>query len=193
MTHNTILQIDSSMRATGSLSRQVGQMVSHKLLQENPSLIINYRDVAQGLPLIDEEWINANFTPEDQRDEQTKGVLEFSDKLVSELKQAKYIVIASPTYNFNIPAYLKAWVDLIARARLTFKYTENGPVGLLNDKKAYLVIASGGVPVGSDADFVSQYLKRIMSFVGITDVKIIDATKVNLEQLTDNDAEALVA
>ncbi len=188
----TILQIDSSGRTTGSLSRQVGQMVTHRLLQENPNLIINYRDVAQGLPLIDEKWISANFTPFDQRDDQAKDVLGFSDKLVSELQQAKYIVIASPTYNFNIPAYLKAWVDLIARAKLTFEYTENGPVGLLKDKKAYLVIASGGVPIGSDADFVSQYLKHIMSFVGITDVKIIDATKIDLEELTQNNAEALV-
>lgn len=193
MNSNTILQIDSSIRTSDSLSRQVGKFVTNKLLQANSELILNYRDVAQGLPLINEAWINANFTPKDQRDELALKTLELSDTLVAELKQAKYIVIAAPTYNFNIPAYLKAWVDLIARARLTFKYTENGPVGLLKDKKAYLVIASGGVPIGSDVDFVSQYLIRIMSFIGITDVKIIDATKVNLEQLTDNDAEALVA
>ncbi|MFK8011713.1 MAG: FMN-dependent NADH-azoreductase [Marinicellaceae bacterium] len=193
MTCHTILHIDSSMRSTDSLSRQVGKLVSDKLLQENPSLTLNYRDVAQGLPLIDEEWIKANFTPEHKRDDKAIKTLEFSDKLVSELKQAKYIVIAAPTYNFNIPAYLKAWVDLIARARLTFRYTENGPVGLLKDKKAYLIIASGGVPIGSDADFVSQYLNRIMSFIGITDVKIIDASKVNLEEITDNYLEALIA
>ncbi len=192
MKQNTILQIDSSGRTTGSLSRQVGQLLSNKLAQENSDLILNYRDVTQGLPLIDEQWINANFTPEDQRDVEAKNTLEFSDKLVSELEQAKYVVIASPTYNFNIPAFLKAWVDLIARARLTFKYTENGPVGLLKGKKAYLVLASGGVVIGSEADFVSVYLKRIMAFIGIDDVVIIDATKIDLEKDSEKQIEALM-
>jgi len=193
MTTNTILQIDSSMRLGGSLSRQVGQLMTQKLLQENADLILKYRDLANGLPLIDEEWIQSNMTPEDQRDDQARKVLEFSDELVAEVKQAKYIVIASPTYNFNIPAYLKAWVDLIARARLTFKYTENGPVGLLEDKKAIVVVATGGVIVGSEADFVSKYLKQILSFIGITDVKIVDAKKVDLNNILDSYEEALVA
>jgi len=193
MKQKTLLHIDSSMRSNDSLSRKAGKLVTNRLLKEQPELILNYRDLAKGLPLIDENWIGANFTPEDERNAEDKETLEISDQLVSEIKQAQTIVIASPIYNFNVPAYLKAWVDLIARARLTFKYTEKGPVGLLENKKAYIVVASGGVPIGSEADFVSQYLTRIMHFVGITDVKIIDATQVDFDNISINNVEALVA
>ena len=89
-----------------------------------------------------------------------------------------------PVYNFAIPASLKAWVDLIARARRTFRYTEAGPEGLLKGKKAYLVVASGGVPVGSDYDFATGYLRHVLGFVGITDVTIIAAD----QQMMDGEA-----
>lgn len=188
----TILQIDSSVRTMGSLTRQVTQLLANKLNKINPEISINYRDLAKGLPLIDEKWINANFTAEQNRNEEAKNNLKISDHLVAELQQAEYIVIGSPTYNFNISAYLKAWVDLIARAKVTFQYTENGPEGLLKNKKAYLVIASGGVEIGSDEDFVSHYLKRIMAFIGITDVSVIDATKIDLINNSELQIEALM-
>jgi FMN-dependent NADH-azoreductase len=82
-----------------------------------------------------------------------------------------------PIYNFGIPAALKAWVDLIARARLTFRYTENGPVGLLKGKKAFLVVASGGVGVDSAVDFATPYMRQALRFVGITDVEVIAADR----------------
>lgn len=192
MTQNTILHIDSSIRTSDSLSRQASQLVANKLDNDNSHSLIKYRDVSLGLPLIDRNWINANLTAVEQRDEQANKVLQFSDTLIDELKQARLLVIGVPTYNFNIPAYLKAWIDLIARAKVTFQYTDNGPQGLLKDKKAYLVIASGGVPIGSEADFVSSYLSRIMTFIGITDVTIIDATKIDFKKNSGQQIEALM-
>jgi len=112
----------------------------------------------------------------EQKHRETLG---YSDELVDELKNADTLVIGVPVYNFSIAATLKAWIDMIARARLTFRYTENGPVGLLEGKKAYLVVATGGVPVGSPMDFATPYLRHALSFVGIIDVEIVAADGVN--------------
>jgi FMN-dependent NADH-azoreductase len=91
---------------------------------------------------------------------------------------ADVLVIGVPVYNFGIPASLKAWVDMIARARLTFRYTESGPVGLLRGKRAVLVVASGGTAVGSEIDFATDYLRHVLGFLGIDDVEIIAANRV---------------
>ena len=131
------------------------------------------------MPLIDEAWIGANFTPAEERTQEQLEILAFSDELVAELKAADILVIGSPIYNFGVPAALKAWVDLVARARLTFRYTENGPEGLLKGKTAYVVIASGGVPVDSAVDFATPYLRQALRFVGITDIEIIAADQLN--------------
>ncbi|MBV1908069.1 MAG: NAD(P)H-dependent oxidoreductase [Kangiellaceae bacterium] len=179
-TANTILQIDSSGRYDGSLTRQVSAKLASQLSASNPQLTVNQRDLATGLPFIDEQWIGANFTDPDQREDSQKATLEFSDSLVGELQRAEKVIISSPIYNFNIPAVLKAWVDLVARARLTFRYTDSGPVGLLENKTAYLVMASGGVPIGSEMDLATKYLIQFLGFIGITDVRVVDATKVDL-------------
>ncbi|MFC3120205.1 FMN-dependent NADH-azoreductase [Agaribacter flavus] len=177
---NTILSINSSGRYEGSVTRQVSAKLIEELKAASPTLRVNSRDLAKGLPFIDEQWINANFTDPAEREATQKEKLAFSDSLVEELQAAEKIVIASPVYNFSIPAVLKAWVDLIARARLTFRYTDKGPEGLLKGKKAYLVMASGGVPIESEMDLATKYLKQVLAFVGITDVSVIDATKVDL-------------
>ena len=179
--HQGILQVNSSGRYDGSITRMASAKLVKHLQQLQPELSVQQRDLATGLPFIDEQWIGANFTDPNERVEAQKATLEFSDELVKELQQADKIVIASPIYNFSIPAVLKAWVDLIARARLTFKYTENGPEGLLKGKTAYLVMASGGVPIGSELDLATKYLIQVLGFVGITDVKILDATKIDSE------------
>ncbi|MDH3266802.1 MAG: NAD(P)H-dependent oxidoreductase, partial [Gammaproteobacteria bacterium] len=113
------------------------------------------------------------------RDAAQREALAFSDRLVAELQHADAIVIGAPIYNFNIPAALKAWIDMIARARVTFRYTDNGPKGLLEGKKAYIVVASGGVKIGSKADFATPYLRHALAFVGITDVEFIGAEQLN--------------
>jgi len=180
MNTKNILQINSSGRYEGSITRQVSDLVVKTLKENNTSPESINRDVATGLPFVNEAWINSNFTAPHERTEEQKEVLGFSNELVAELENADHIVIASPIYNFSIPATLKAWIDLIARAGLTFRYTENGPVGLLENKSATIVMASGGVPIGSEMDMASGYLKFALGFVGISDVNIIDAATINI-------------
>jgi len=179
MSTKSILQINSSGRYENSITRQVSDLVVNSIKQSKPSLKDVNRDIATGLPFVNEAWINSNFTAADERTDDQKDVLGFSNELVAELQNAEHIVIASPIYNFSIPATLKAWIDLIARAGLTFRYTENGPVGLLENKKATVVMASGGVSIGSEMDMASKYLKLALAFIGITDVNIIDASQIN--------------
>lgn len=172
--NNTILHINSSERIQDSVTRQVSaELVSQ--LQKQSGLVIKSRDLAKGIPFINEDWIHANFTDPEQRTEQNRQALATSDQLVEELQAAEILVIASPIYNFSVPAVLKAWIDQVARARVTFRYTENGPEGLLKAKKAYLVMASGGVPLGSEVDYASTYLKQVMNFLGIQNVTVVDA------------------
>lgn len=173
---NTILRIDSSARKNGSTTRALTDELIDVLSSQIDKATIVSRDVADGLPFVDEDWVNANFTPEENRSDTQREKLAFSDSLVEELKSADTIVIGLPIYNFGIPATVKAWVDMIARARLSFRYTENGPIGLLTGKRAFLVVASGGTPVGADLDFATSYMKQALAFVGITDVTIIDAS-----------------
>ena len=107
---------------------------------------------------------------------------------MSELRDADVVVMGVPVYNFSIPAVLKAWIDMISRARLTFRYTENGPVGLLQGKKAYIVVASGGVAVGSDYDFATPYLRHALAFIGITDIEFVAAEQLNSKRDESLDA-----
>jgi FMN-dependent NADH-azoreductase len=180
-----ILRIDASARNDGSTTRQLsGQLVNH-LLEQGYGAKVVHRDLALTPPaLLTEGWVGANFTDDADRSDEQKALLASSDELIAELEAADTIVIGVPVYNFAIPASLKAWIDLIARARRTFRYTEAGPEGLLKGKKAYLVVASGGVPVGSDYDFATGYLRHVLGFVGITDVTIIAAD----QQMMDGEA-----
>ncbi|MEP1200048.1 FMN-dependent NADH-azoreductase [Tateyamaria sp.] len=169
----TTLHIDSSARFQGSVTRDLSAQIVGKFA--GPLI---RRDLSEALPQITENWVNANFTPADQRDATQTNTLALSDQLVDELKEAETIVIGVPVYNFGIPAALKAWVDLVARAGVTFKYSESGPVGLLSGKRVILAVATGGTPVGSDIDFATGYMKHVLGFIGIKDVQIIAADQV---------------
>ena len=149
------------------------------LEERHGSIELARRDLNKGLPFVDEAWIGANFTAAEERSADQRATLAESDALVAELKAADVIVIGTRIYNFSVPAALKAWIDMVARARLTFRYTENGPEGLLKGKRAYVVIASGGVPVGSALDFATPYLRHVLGFIGITDVEVIAAEQLN--------------
>lgn len=182
-----ILRIDASARNAGSTTRQLTDQLVARLVEQGYGAAVTQRDLALTPPaLLTEAWVGANFTDETERSDDQRAALAASDELIAELEAADTIVIGVPVYNFAIPAALKAWVDLIARARRTFRYTETGPEGLLKGKKAYLVIASGGVPVGSDYDFATGYLRHVLGFVGITDVSIIAAD----QQMMDGEAIA---
>ncbi|MCI5047980.1 MAG: NAD(P)H-dependent oxidoreductase [Aquisalinus sp.] len=167
-----ILRIDSSMRYEGSVSRQLGDKLIAKL-----GGAVTIRDLAaEQIPFVDEEWIGANFTPEEDRSDAQRAKLAFSDRLVAELKAADILVLNVPMYNFSAPAAFKAWVDMIARARLTFKYTDNGPVGLLEGKKAYVIVTSGGTPLHGEADHLTGYMRKILNFIGINDIEFVEAS-----------------
>ena len=170
-----ILELSSSGRQEGSITRQLSAELIAALEDRHGTIDITRRDLAAGVPFVNEAWIEANFTPDEERTTKHQETLAYSNELVEELKNADTLVIGVPIYNFSIAATLKAWIDMIARARLTFRYTDNGPVGLLEGKKAYLVVATGGVPVGSAMDFATPYLRHALSFVGITDVEIVAA------------------
>ncbi|MEM9349646.1 MAG: NAD(P)H-dependent oxidoreductase [Pseudomonadota bacterium] len=179
----TILRIDASARKEGSITRDLTDKVIAKLGAET----VVTRDLAEGLPLLSEAWLGANWTAADERNDAQQEALALSDALVSEIKAADTLVIGVPIYNFAVPAALKAWVDLIARAGVTFAYSETGPKGLLEGKRAILVVASGGTKVGSEIDFAVGYMRHIMGFIGITDVDIVAADQLAL------DAEASMA
>ncbi|MEL7040123.1 MAG: NAD(P)H-dependent oxidoreductase [Pseudomonadota bacterium] len=172
-----ILHIDASARSDGSYSRALTAQLVEKLKEAGGDIV--HRDVGLNpLPVVTQDWVGANFTPDEARTEAQRETLALSDVLIEELKAADVLVIGAPVYNFGVPASLKAWIDLIARARKTFKYTDQGPVGLLEDKTAYIVIATGGTPSGSDMDFATPYLRHILSFLGIRDVTIIAADQL---------------
>ena len=170
-----ILRIDGSARFEGSVTRQLADEVIGRLRAENPGAHVTQRELSDRLPLLDEDWVNANFTDPAERTDEQRAALAFSDQLVAELKAAHLIVIAVPIYNFGVPAAVKGWVDLICRARETFRYSENGPVGLLENRPVYLVAASGGTRIGSEMDFATGYLRHIFGFIGIQDVRLIEA------------------
>lgn len=174
---STVLHIDSSARAENSVTRSLSAEITARL---SPDQVLR-RDLATPLPLLNEAWVSANFTPADQRNEAQKELLAQSDALIEELKQADTIVIGAPIYNFSVPSTLKAWIDLVARAGVTFRYTETGPIGLLEGKRAIVAVASGGTQVGSDIDFATTYLRHVLGFIGITNVEVVAADQLSMD------------
>ena len=189
-----VLRIDASGRTDQSSTRKLTDNLLDALKARYSNVEVARRDLAKGIPHVDQNWITANFTAEDERNAGHQQQLSYSDRLVDELKDAAVIVIGVPIYNFGVPAALKAWVDMVARARLTFRYTENGPEGLLRGKKAYLVVASGGVAVDSEFDFATPYMRHALGFLGITDVEVVTAMQQNLRgDESISDARAQIA
>ena len=173
-----ILRIDSSARREGSVSRQLGDEVIRRLSAQHADLEVISLDLADGIEHIDEHWVGANFTPEQNRSPAQRDRLSASDEAVAQLQWADAVVLTAPVYNFSVPSVLKAWIDHFCRAGLSFRYTEHGPQGLLVDRPVYLAMASGGVPFGSPVDFASSYLKQVLGFIGIEDVRLIGAEGV---------------
>ena len=174
---NTILQIDVSPRGAESVTRKLTQNVVERLA---PDTII-MRDLTRSLPHLDSDWIGANFTPANDHTAEQSALLRISDTLVDEIRRADTIVIGLPVWNFGIPAALKAWVDLVARAGETFRYTKDGPQGLLTGKRAILALASGGTAVDSEIDFATPYMRHVLGFIGITDVSVVAADQMALD------------
>jgi FMN-dependent NADH-azoreductase len=174
---NNILHIDASARGATSVSRKLSSQLAQQLRTDNGS--ITYRDVSQGLPYVDEVMISAYYTPAADRTEQQQQAIELSNAIVDELRASDTLVIGMPIYNFSMPAGFKAWSDLAARVGETFRYTEDGPVGLLEGKKAYVVVVSGGTKVASEIDFLTPWLRHYLGFIGISDVEFVQADVLN--------------
>ena len=179
-----ILRLDASANRADSSSRKLGDHLLEQLQQDGLPIETRVRDLNRNLSFIDHHWIAANFTAVDDRDSDQSARLAFSDQLIDELRWADHIVLTTPMYNFSVPATLKAWIDLVCRAGVTFRYSRNGPVGLLEGKRADIIITTGGVPLESPVDFVSGYLRQVFGFIGIEDVNVIGAGQMNVDAET---------
>jgi FMN-dependent NADH-azoreductase len=173
-----ILRIDSSARRDDSVSRALGDEVIRRLRQQHPGLVVDTLDLADGMPHIDAEWVSASSTPAGERTTAQRERLAASDAALAALQRADAVVLTAPVYNFSVPSVLKAWVDHVCRAGLSFRYSAQGPQGLLQDRPVYLAMASGGVPFGSDVDFASAYLRQVFRFIGIEDLRLVGAERV---------------
>ena len=171
MTMTSILNVQASANLQSSVTRMLSKATVTHLAADN----VVTRNLSDGIKLLDSDWVAANSTPAADRSDAQKNALALSDTLIAEINDADTLVIGLPIYNFGVPAALKAWIDQIARVGITFSYSDNGPVGLLENKRAIILLASGGTKMGSEIDFASAYMKHILGFIGITDVTIIPA------------------
>ncbi len=175
----TILYLNSSVRSTGSVSRQLSGEFIEKLKAAHPGANVVTRDLAANpLPHLSEAMVGAYFTPPEQRSDEQKQLIKTSDEVVAELLAADVVVVGAPMYNFSVSSTLKSWIDHVARAGVTFKYTETGPVGLVHGKKFVIFTSRAGVYSSGPAqamDFQETYLRGVLGFLGITDVSFISA------------------
>ena len=182
--NTTALFVSASVQpGEQSLSRQLaGELISHLQQRGKIDAVIERDLSANDLPLLTADHVAAFYTPAAERDATQAALLSASDALLAELREANTLIIASPMYNFSVPAVLKAWIDLICRAGESFRYTPEGPVGLLDIDTAYLVVATGGVPVRSPVDFLVPYLEQIARFIGVRRIEVIAADKLNSQR-----------
>jgi FMN-dependent NADH-azoreductase len=173
----TLLQINASMHNDHGQSSQLANQFVAAFRKRRPDAKIVVRDVAAAdtVPHLDAERFGAFITKPEQRTAAQQAVVAYSDLLINELKQADVIVLGLPMYNFGVPSQLKAYFDHIARVGVTFKYTEQGPVGQLTSKKAYVFAARGGLYAGTPMDTQTSYVRDFLRFLGITDVEFVYA------------------
>ncbi|PLZ01457.1 FMN-dependent NADH-azoreductase [Burkholderia sp. WAC0059] len=177
----TILQINSSARSQGAQSTLLINELTAKLQQSNPGAKVVVRDLQSApLPHLDDAVLGAFFTPAENRTPEQQAVSARSEALIAELQAADIVVIGAPLYNFGISSQLKTYFDWIARAGITFSYTENGPKGLVTGKKVFVVSARGGKYEGTPHDSQTPYLRSFLGFLGMTDVSFIYAEGLNM-------------
>ncbi len=171
-----ILQINSSARVEGANSTRLASTVTARLQAKHPGATVTVRDLAvTPHPVLDAAALGALFTPADQRTPEQAARVALDDALIAEVQAHDVIVLGVPMYNFGIPVQLKTWLDAIARAGVTFRYTASGPEGLIQGKKVYVAFARGGIYRDTPADSQTPYIQTILGFLGMTDVKYIHA------------------
>jgi FMN-dependent NADH-azoreductase len=172
----TLLQINASIFSNQGQSSLLANRFVAKWQADHADGKVVIRDLAVSpVPHLDGERFGAFLSKPEGRTAQQQAVLDFSDQLINELKQADVLVLGLPLYNFGVPSGLKAYIDHIARAGSTFKYTETGPVGLLNGKKAVIFAARGGKYPSAPLDNQSEYIRGMLAFLGVTDVEFVYA------------------
>jgi FMN-dependent NADH-azoreductase len=173
----TLLQINASLNNDNGQSSQLANQFIAAFHKRRPEAKIVVRDVASAEPVphLDAERFGAFITKPEERTAAQRSVVVYSDILINELKQADVIVLGLPMYNFGVPSQLKAYFDHVARAGVTFKYTEKGPVGQLTGKKVYVFAARGGLYAGTPMDTQTSYVRDFLRFLGMTDVEFVYA------------------
>ncbi|GHN02463.1 FMN-dependent NADH-azoreductase [Cytophagales bacterium WSM2-2] len=185
-----VLHVISSPRGEASVSKRLGNAIIEKIKEKHPDSIVKERNLATNLfPHLDEVQIGSWFTPAENRSPEQINAVKISEEAIAELQEADIYVIDAPFYNFAIPSTLKAYLDHIARPGITFRYNEKGqPEGFLKNKKVYVATASSGVYSEGkfqSYDFVSPYLKFLLSFLGITDVAFIRVEGLKIEGIKE--------
>lgn len=180
-----ILQVNSSARAfangQGSHSARLASELVDQLRRADPGAAVVVRDLARTPhPVLDESTLEALFTIERDRTPAQAARVAMDDALIAEIRAADVVVIGAPMINFGVSSQLKNWIDAISRARVTFRYTENGPVGLLTGKTVYVVLTRGGIHRGRPSDTVVPYLTTVLGFLGMTDLRFVYAEGLGL-------------
>jgi FMN-dependent NADH-azoreductase len=157
-------------------------------LQQKTKKNVIYRDVGSGtgLKFVNDNIVSALFIPENERSNLQIEELKPSDEIIKEAIDSDLWIIGVPIYNFSMSATFKTWADMLARLKVTFQYTENGPEGLLKNKKVFVIVTSGGTEIGSDIDFLTPWLRHFMKFMGIDDFTIIKANKESIDIVVDS-------
>jgi FMN-dependent NADH-azoreductase len=178
-----ILQINGSARLNGSNSTRVADAITARLKARHPEATVELRDLARDPhPVLDEAALSALFTPAEQRTPEQSARVALDDALIAQLQRADVIVLGVPMYNFSVSVQIKSWIDAVARAGQTFRYTANGPEGLVTGKKVYVGLARGGIYRDTERDSQVPYLKGVLGLMGMTDVEFIYAEGVNMGQ-----------
>lgn len=191
-----ILHIITSPRVEISASRKLGKAVVEKIKEKYPDVIVKERDLTKNLvPLLEEKHINTFFSPAESHSPEQQEINEYSTGLIAELQDADIIVVESPMYNFSVPATLRAYFDFTSRAGYTFKYDENGPKGLLNNKKLYIAFTSGNVYSEGPYQIYDSnvpYIKNVFGFYGVSDVSVFRAEGLAIPGIMESSLEKAI-
>ncbi|MBC6610542.1 FMN-dependent NADH-azoreductase [Hymenobacter sp. BT507] len=192
-----ILNIVSSPRGDQSFSIKLADGIISKLQEANPGSTITTRDLATNpFPHLEAAKLQSLFTPAPDRTPEQQAAAKHSDDAIAEVQAADVVVIGAPLYNFGIPSVLKAWVDHLCRAGITFKYVDGQPQGLIKGKKVYVAMSSGGIYSEGPAasyDFVAPYLQAVLGFLGMTDVTVVRVEGVSIPGVQDTALEKALA
>ena len=185
-----ILHLISSPRGPESLSIKLAEATISKIQQQYPGSTVDTVNLIEtNVPHLDTAHLRSFYTPEEQLTPEDQDAIHYSDQAISQLIAADIIVIGAPLYNFGIHSSLKAWIDHIARAGKTFSYGEQGPEGLVKNKKVYIAMSSGAVyseGLYKTYDFVSGYLTSVLGFLGMTDLTVFRVEGVNIPGIKEN-------